>query len=122
MTNLARIKNNSTEKIYEDKYTEAMKNAYRLMNEMGEMLRGKPITYSVVISSGTKNVSKEQFDGLNIDDFLELTTFSRNSAGGLGRTLRLSNKTTVLQKMQERQIINKNITYQKWSDTKLGMY
>jgi hypothetical protein len=59
MTNLARVKNNSTEKIYEDKYVNAMKNAYRLMNEMGEMLRGKPVTYSIVISSGTKNVSKE---------------------------------------------------------------
>ena len=102
---------------YETKYMEAMKNAYRLMNEMGEMLRGKPITYSIVLSSGTKNFSKEQYDGLNIDDFLDLTTFSRNSVGGLGRTLRLANKTTVLQKMKEKQIKGT-----KWSETKTTWY
>jgi hypothetical protein len=40
----------------------------------------------------------------------------------LGRTLRLNNKTTILEKMKQKQITNKNITYQKWSDTKIGMY
>lgn len=120
--NLQKPRQRAQERAYEIKYMKAMKDAYRLMNEMGEVLRGKPIQYTVAIQSKSgKQV--DQFNGLNIDEFLDLATMTSNSQGRLGRRLHLDNQTTVLAKMKTAMSRNSSrITHEQWSARKISMY
>lgn len=106
-------------------YFNAMKDAYRLMNEIGEEIRGKKIVYSVVIGSEYKNniaTQKEQWDGLNIEEFLDLSSMSQITKdaarqGRYGRTLRLSSDSVVLSKLRNRQQ-----GYHKWTANEIRQF
>ena len=96
-------------------YKAHIKKAYKLLNEIGEKVRGAEVTYSLVLNTpgGTGHV---EWSGLNIDQFLSVTDI----VGGNTGKIMLKKTDTVMNKLNNMNA--ENITYQKWTKQKENAY
>ena len=96
-------------------YKAQIEQAYRLLNEIGEKVRGAEITYSLVLNTPDGSGHME-WSGLNINQFLSVTDIIAGSSGKmvLKKTDTVINKLTAMN--------DENIAYQKWSKQKEAAY
>lgn len=96
-------------------YKAQIEKAYRLLNEIGEKVRGAEVTYSLVLNTpgGAGHV---EWTGLNIDQFLSVTDI----IGGNTGKIMLKKTDTIMNKLNN--INADNITYQKWTKQKENAY
>lgn len=96
-------------------YKAQIEKAYRLLNEIGEKVRGAEVTYSLVLNTpgGAGHV---EWTGLKIDQFLSVTDI----IGGDTGKIVLKKTDTVMNKLSNMNA--DNITYQKWTKQKENAY
>lgn len=96
-------------------YKAQIEKAYRLLNEIGEKVRGAEVTYSLVLNTpgGAGHV---EWTGLKIDQFLSVTDI----IGGDTGKIVLKKTDTVMNKLSNMNA--NNITYQKWTKQKENAY
>lgn len=96
-------------------YKAQIEKAYRLLNEIGEKVRGAEVTYSLVLNTpgGAGHV---EWTGLNIDQFLSVTDI----IGGNTGKIMLKKTDTIMNKLNNMNA--DNITYQKWTKQKENAY
>lgn len=94
---------------------------YKLLNKIGETIRGEQIKYSVTVTTTGQAISKSSSGQVytwivSLEDFLSLLTSS-------SRRLTLKGSSTIY-KMLEAQIKDeeKNPVYEQWDDEKLNSY
>lgn len=94
---------------------------YKLLNKIGETIRGEQIKYSVTVTTTGQAISKSNSGQVytwvvSLEDFLSLLTSS-------SRRLTLKKSSTIY-KMLEAQIKDeeKNPAYEQWDDEKLNSY
>lgn len=92
-------------------YKSQIEKSYRLLNEIGEKVRGSQIQYSLVLNTpdGSGHI---EWSGLNIDQFLSITDI----VGGNTGKIMLKKTDTIINKMNN--VNADNITFQKWSKQK----
>ena len=97
-------------------YKAQIEKAYRLLNEIGEKVRGAEVTYSLVLNTpgGAGHV---EWTGLKIDQFLSVTDI----IGGDTGKIVLKKTDTVMNKLSNMKNAD-NITYQKWTKQKENAY
>ena len=71
----ARIYNNVSEAKRQVKYQAYVRKGYTLLNKIGESIRGKEISYQLIVRAGDGSAVYD-WKGVSLDDFLELTTIS----------------------------------------------
>lgn len=71
----ARIYNNVSESKRQAKYQAYVRRGYTLLNKIGESIRGKEISYQLIVRAGDGSAVYD-WKGVSLDDFLELTTIS----------------------------------------------
>ena len=105
------------------KYVEAMKRGYKVLNNIGETIRGKEITYTIIVST-QKGSQYHEWTGVKLDDFLDLTTMYANRTDGkLGRTLRLANTKTIMDQLgQVAAGTSSYRAYNKWSKSRMALF
>ena len=96
-------------------YKNNIEQAYKLINQIGEKVRGTEIQYSLILNGVEGETSRIEWTGLNITQFLELT----NIAAGSGR-MRLKSANTIMSTLKEKNAAN--ITMSKWSSQKEKAY
>lgn len=96
-------------------YKAQIEKAYRLLNEIGEKVRGAEVTYSLVLNTpgGAGHV---EWTGLKIDQFLSVTDI----IGGDTGKIVLKKTDTIMNKLSNMNA--DNITYQKWTKQKENAY
>lgn len=92
-------------------YKSQIEKSYRLLNEIGETVRGSQIQYSLVLNTpgGSGHI---EWSGLNMDQFLSMTDI----IGGNTGKIMLKKTDTIINKMNNMKA--DNITAQKWSKQK----
>lgn len=92
-------------------YKSQIEKSYRLLNEIGETIRGSQIQYSLVLNTpgGGGHI---EWSGLNMDQFLSITDI----IGGNTGKIMLKKTDTIINKMNNMNA--DNITFQKWSKQK----
>lgn len=96
-------------------YKAQIEKSYRLLNEIGEKVRGAEVQYSLVLNTpgGAGHI---EWSGLNIDQFLSVTDI----IGGNTGKIMLKKTDTVMNKLSNMKA--DNITYQKWTKQKENAY
>lgn len=98
--------------------TAILSDGYILLNKIGEIIRGAEIMYSVTFTETGDAISEAQSGQvytwrMPMSDFLNLVTYS-------SRRMTMRSSSSIYKMMQAQ--INKNITYEKWSEQKLHSY
>ena len=70
-----RIYNNVNEAKRQVKYQSYVRKGYTLLNKIGESIRGKEISYELIVRAGDGSTVYD-WKGVSLDDFLELTTIT----------------------------------------------
>ena len=96
-------------------YKNNIEQAYKLINQIGEKVRGTEIQYSLILNGIEGETSRIEWTGLNITQFLELTNIATSS----GR-MRLKSANTIMSTLKEKNAAN--ITMSKWSSQKEKAY
>lgn len=91
----ARIYNNVSDAKRQAKYQAYVRRGYTLLNKIGESIRGKEISYQLIVRAGDDSVVYD-WKGISLDDFLELTTIS--DSGRMRMTSSSNNIIDVLSK------------------------
>lgn len=112
-----------SQQVADIKYVEAMKRGYKILNNIGETIRGKEITYTIIVST-QKGSQYHEWTGVKLDDFLDLTTMYANRTDGkLGRTLRLANTKTIMDQLgQVAAGTSQYRAYNKWSKSRMALF
>lgn len=109
----ARIYNNVSEAKRQAKYQAYVRKGYTLLNKIGESIRGKEISYQLIVRVGDGSAVYD-WKGVSLDDFLELTTIS--DSGRMRMTASSNNIIDALSKKYQ------NKEQVAWDDQKRNAY
>ena len=109
----ARIYNNVSEAKRQAKYQAYVRRGYTLLNKIGESIRGKEISYQLIVRTGD---GSEVYDwkGVSLDDFLELTTISDS-----GRMRMTSSSNNIIDALSKKYQSKEQVA---WDDQKRNAY
>lgn len=109
----ARIYNNVSEAKRQAKYQAYVRRGYTLLNKIGESIRGKEISYQLIVRAGD---GSEVYDwkGVSLDDFLELTTISDS-----GRMRMTSSSNNIIDALSKKYQSKEQVA---WDDQKRNAY
>ena len=109
----ARIYNNVSEANRQAKYQAYVRKGYILLNKIGESIRGKEISYQLIVRAGDGSAVYD-WKGVSLDDFLELTTISDS-----GRMRMTSSSNTIIDALSKKYQSKEQVA---WDDQKRKAY
>lgn len=109
----ARIYNNVSEANRQAKYQAYVQKGYILLNKIGESIRGKEISYQLIVRAGDGSAVYDWKD-VSLDDFLELTTISDS-----GRMRMTSSSNTIIDTLSKKYQSKEQVA---WDDQKREAY
>lgn len=109
----ARIYNNVSEAKRQAKYQGYVRKGYTLLNKIGESIRGKEISYQLIVRAGDGSAVYD-WKGVSLDDFLELTTISDS-----GRMRMTSSSTNIIDTLSKKYQSKEQVA---WDDQKRNAY
>ena len=109
----ARIYNNVSEAKRQAKYQAYVRKGYTLLNKIGESIRGKEISYQLIVRAGDGSAVYD-WKGVSLDDFLELTTISDS-----GRMRMTSSSNTIIDALSKKYQNKEQVA---WDDQKRNAY
>lgn len=109
----ARIYNNVSEAKRQAKYQAYVRRGYTLLNKIGESIRGKEISYQLIVRAGDGSAVYD-WKGVSLDDFLELTTISDS-----GRMRMTSSSNNIIDALSKKYQSKEQVT---WDDQKRNAY
>lgn len=96
-------------------YQQNIAKAYRLINSIGETVRGSTIQYSLTLSGVGGESGHIEWSGLNIDQFLQVVNIAPTSG-----KMRLQSANTIHEKLKAMK--EDNMTLSRWSTQKEKAY
>lgn len=108
----ARIYNNVEMAKRQMKYQAYVKRGYTLLNKIGESIRGKEITYQLIIRAGDGSAVYD-WKGVSLDDFLDLTSITDSGQ----MSLRSSN--IIIRELSQRYQSKEQVA---WDEQKVAAY
>lgn len=109
----ARIYNNVSEAKRQAKYQAYVRRGYTLLNKIGESIRGKEISYQLIVRAGDGSAVYD-WKGVSLDDFLELTTISDS-----GRMRMTSSSNNIIDALSKKYQSKEQVA---WDDQKRNAY
>ena len=109
----ARIYNNVSEAKRQAKYQAYVRKGYTLLNKIGESIRGKEISYQLIVRAGDGSAVYD-WKGVSLDDFLELTTISDS-----GRMRITSSSNNIIDALSKKYQNKEQVA---WDDQKRNAY
>lgn len=109
----ARIYNNVSEAKRQVKYQAYVRKGYTLLNKIGESIRGKEISYQLIVRAGDGSAVYD-WKGVSLDDFLELTTISDS-----GRMRMTSSSNNIIDALSKKYQSKEQVA---WDDQKRNAY
>ena len=109
----ARIYNNVSEAKRQAKYQAYVRKGYTLLNKIGESIRGKEISYQLIVRAGDGSAVYD-WKGVSLDDFLELTTISDS-----GRMRMTSSSNNIIDALSKKYQNKEQVA---WDDQKRNAY
>lgn len=109
----ARIYNNVSEAKRQAKYQTYVRKGYTLLNKIGESIRGKEISYQLIVRAGDGSAIYD-WKGVSLDDFLELTTISDS-----GRMRMTSSSNNIIDALSKKYSSKEQVA---WDDQKRNAY
>ena len=109
----ARIYNNVSEAKRQVKYQAYVRKGYTLLNKIGESIRGKEISYQLIVRAGDGSAVYD-WKGVSLDDFLELTTISDS-----GRMRMTSSSNNIIDALSKKYQNKEQVA---WDDQKRNAY
>ena len=109
----ARIYNNVSEAKRQAKYQAYVRKGYTLLNKIGESIRGKEISYQLIVRAGD-GLAVYDWKGVSLDDFLELTTISDS-----GRMRITSSSNNIIDALSKKYQNKEQVA---WDDQKRNAY
>ena len=109
----ARIYNNVSEAKRQTKYQAYVRKGYTLLNKIGESIRGKEISYQLIVRAGDGSTVYD-WKGVSLDDFLELTTISDS-----GRMRMTSSSNNIIDTLSKKYQSKEQVA---WDDQKRNAY
>lgn len=109
----ARIYNSVSEAKRQAKYQAYVRRGYTLLNKIGESIRGKEISYQLIVRAGDGSAVYD-WKGVSLDDFLELTTISDS-----GRMRITSSSNNIIDALSKKYQNKEQVA---WDDQKRNAY
>ena len=109
----SRIYNNVSEAKRQAKYQAYVRKGYILLNKIGESIRGKEISYQLIVRTGDGSAVYD-WKGVSLDDFLELTTISDS-----GRMRMTSSSNNIIDVLSKKYQSKEQVA---WDDQKRNAY
>ena len=107
------IYNNVSEAKRQVKYQAYVRKGYTLLNKIGESIRGKEISYQLIVRAGDGSAVYD-WKGVSLDDFLELTTISDS-----GRMRMTSSSNNIIDALSKKYQSKEQVA---WDDQKRNAY